>query len=118
MALTDNGNGSFTDTATGLLWQLEDDGVERNYQEARAYCKGLLLAGFSDWRLPTLSEFQALEKAAKLATFKVNTYYNENTDSDYWTATIGPQSNVAHIGDGTTMFLTNKYCVRAVRHPA
>jgi hypothetical protein len=115
MPLIDNGNGTFTDTATRLTWQSEDDGVERNHQEALASCRGLSLGGFSDWRLPTLSEFEGLTKAAKEAGFKVNTSYNRSTNADYWTATIGPQSNVAHIGDGTTMFLTNTYCVRAVR---
>jgi formylglycine-generating enzyme required for sulfatase activity len=115
MGLTHNGNGTFTDAATGLTWQSDDDGVERNYEEARTYCRALSLAGFSDWRLPTLSEFQSLTKAAKTADPKLNTYYNHDTGADYWTATVGPQSNVAHIGDGTTMFLTNTYCVRAVR---
>ncbi len=115
MTLTDNGNGTFTDTGTGLTWLSEDDQIKRNYEEARVYCKELSIAGFSDWRLPTLAEFETLTKAAKTANYKVNTYFNAETDADYWSASIGPESNVAHIGDGTTMFLTNRYCVRAVR---
>jgi formylglycine-generating enzyme required for sulfatase activity len=115
MALNENGDGTFTDTTTRLTWQNEDDGVERDFEEARAYCRRLSLGGFTGWRLPTLLEFQALTKEAKVASLKVNTYYNTETGADYWTATIGPQRNVAHIGDGTTMFLRNKYCVRAVR---
>ena len=33
MALADYGNGALTDTATCLMWQTEDDGVERDQSE-------------------------------------------------------------------------------------
>jgi hypothetical protein len=44
----DNGDGTVTDNLTGLMWQQEDSD-ENN-------CKDLELAGYSDWRLPTLKE--------------------------------------------------------------
>jgi hypothetical protein len=117
MALIDNRNGTLTDTATRLMWQSEDDGVERDQAEAFLYCQALSYGGFSDWRLPTLDEFTRLLSSAKEGGVvgSVNTVYNRTTDADYWTSTQGPQANVAYIADGTTMFKTNKYCVRAVR---
>src|SRR6266704_106782 len=114
--LVDNSDGTITDHATGLMWQKDDDGEERNWHEANAYCDSLSLAGFNDWRLPTLREFESLKETAKPAGLKVNTFYNLKTNADYWTASPGPQSNVAYIADGTTMFRTNEYCVRAVRN--
>jgi hypothetical protein len=117
MNLTNNGDTTLTDGATGLMWQAEDDGIERDQSEAFRYCHELRHSGFADWRLPTLEEFTRLLESAKESGIagNVNTVYNRATNADYWTSTQGPQSNVAFIAEGTTMFKTNKYCVRAVR---
>jgi len=115
--LTDNGDGTLTDHGVGLMWQKDDDGLRRTQQEALAYCASLSLGGFSDWRLPQLSEFQSLEKATSCAVTKVSSTYSQNGDV-YWTATDPPPSfpgNVAYAADGTTFYRTNKYYVRAVR---
>ena len=47
----DNGDGTVTDTITGLMWQ-KSDGGEMTIENARTYCSTLTLAGYSDWRLP------------------------------------------------------------------
>jgi formylglycine-generating enzyme required for sulfatase activity len=109
------GNGTFTDASSGLMWQKDDDGETRTKEEAVAYCRGLKLAGFADWRLPTLQEFQALARAASGNELGVVAHFSLSASDVYWTATPGPQSNVSHVADGTTMFNTNKYPVRAVR---
>jgi Protein of unknown function (DUF1566) len=113
--LTDIGNGALTDTGTGLMWQAEDDGVERNQEDAFIYCCELELAGYNDWRLPTLEEFETLASAARESAIQVNTTFSLATNRDYWTATQGPQADTAFIADGTTMFRTNQYLARAVR---
>ncbi|MBN2034530.1 MAG: DUF1566 domain-containing protein [Deltaproteobacteria bacterium] len=56
----DNGDGSVTNTSTGLVWQQADDGRERNWQEALSYCEDLELAGKTDWRLPNIRELQSI----------------------------------------------------------
>lgn len=56
----DNGDGTISDLATGLMWQTADDGVSRNWQEALAYAEGLDLAEKSDWRLPNAKELQSI----------------------------------------------------------
>ena len=56
----DNGDGTVTDLATGLMWQQADDGNARNWQEALAYADGLNLAGYDDWRLPSAKELQSI----------------------------------------------------------
>jgi hypothetical protein len=65
------------------MWQATDDGVERSQEEALIYCAELELAGFNDWRLPTLEEFELLGAAAKASNARVNTVSNVDTNRDY-----------------------------------
>lgn len=57
---TDNGDGTISDEATGLMWQKADDGKVRNWEEALAYAEGLEESGYSDWRLPNSKELHSL----------------------------------------------------------
>ncbi|MGI9159037.1 MAG: DUF1566 domain-containing protein [Saprospiraceae bacterium] len=50
-----NGDGTVTDTVTGLMWQ-QTDGGEMAYENAAIYCADLLLGAYTDWRLPTAQE--------------------------------------------------------------
>ena len=56
---TDNGDGTITDNVTGLMWQ--KDMVEKiTYDEATSKAKNMKLAGYSDWRVPTIKELYSL----------------------------------------------------------
>ena len=52
---TINGDGTVTDTVTGLMWQ-QTDGGEMTIENARIYVDSLTLGGHSDWRLPSAFE--------------------------------------------------------------
>ena len=56
----DNGDGTISDLATGLMWQQDDDGVARDWEGALAYSENLDLAGHEDWRLPNAKELQSI----------------------------------------------------------
>lgn len=56
----DNGDGTISDLATGLMWQKADDGNSRNWQESLAYAENLELANHNDWRLPNAKELQSI----------------------------------------------------------
>ena len=61
----DNGNGTVSDNATGLMWQQDTARDGGNYdamtwEEALAYCEALNLGGLTDWRLPTIKELRSL----------------------------------------------------------
>ncbi len=56
----DNGDGTVTDRATGLMWQKADSGQGMNWQQALDYAEKLALAGHDDWRLPNAKELQSL----------------------------------------------------------
>lgn len=55
----DNGDGTVTDLVTGLMWQ-EDPGEKMTYSQAVAGASSLDLAGYSDWRLPSIKELYSL----------------------------------------------------------
>lgn len=58
---TDNGDGTITDNNTGLMWQ-KDPGDKKTYTEAVAGLSSFRLAGYSDWRMPTIKELYSLIK--------------------------------------------------------
>ncbi len=56
----DNGDGTISDLATGLMWQKADDGKTRDWKDALKYAESLKLAGHDDWRLPNAKELQSI----------------------------------------------------------
>jgi hypothetical protein len=58
-AYRDNGDGTVTDLNTGLMWQ-RDPGEQVTYQQAISGASSLNLAGYDDWRLPTIKELYSL----------------------------------------------------------
>ena len=55
----DNGNGTVTDLVTGLVWQ-QDPGAKMTFAQAVAGASTFKLAGYTDWRLPTIKELYSL----------------------------------------------------------
>ncbi len=56
----DNGDGTVTDNATGLMWTQADSGSGMNWQDALAYAESLTTGGHTDWRLPNAKELQSI----------------------------------------------------------
>ncbi len=59
----DNGDGTVTDAATGLMWAQEDNGEAVSWEEALAWAErmnGESYLGCSDWRVPSVKEFQSI----------------------------------------------------------
>ena len=98
--LVDNGDGTITDKATGLIWQKTDSGKGLNWSQALKYAENLRLAGHDDWRLPNAKELQSIvdysrcpdvtNSAAIDPAFEVTPIKNEGGKVDYpfyWTGT-------------------------------
>ncbi|MCL4235813.1 MAG: DUF1566 domain-containing protein [Deltaproteobacteria bacterium] len=56
---TDNGDGTVTDNVTGLMWQ-QTPGDKMTWDEAANGADGFELAGYDDWRLPSIDELYSL----------------------------------------------------------
>ena len=55
-----NGDGTVTDTKTGLMWAAKDNGGLINWTDARSYCQSYSGGGHKDWRMPTSAELTSL----------------------------------------------------------
>ena len=53
-------NDTVLDTKTGLMWAARDDGTGMDEQNARAYFESYRGGGYSDWRMPTADELEAI----------------------------------------------------------
>ncbi len=64
MASSDQGGtqaqGFWTDPATNLMWAAKDNGKDVSWKKAKKYCRGLRLAGYSDWRLASIEELKGI----------------------------------------------------------
>jgi Protein of unknown function (DUF1566) len=52
--------GFWTDPSTGLMWAGRDNGRDVSWKGAVKYCRNFRLAGYSNWRLATLSELEGI----------------------------------------------------------
>ncbi len=57
---SDNGDGTITDLATGLMWMKADSEATMDWEEALAYAENKVYAGYHDWRLPNAKELQSI----------------------------------------------------------
>ena len=57
---TDNGYGTITDHATGLMWMQSDNAQAVKWQNALNYAENSQFAGYSDWRLPDTKELESI----------------------------------------------------------
>ncbi len=58
-AYKDNADGTVTDLNTGLIWQ-SDPGEKMTFRQAVAGASKCRVAGYTDWRLPTIKELYSL----------------------------------------------------------
>ena len=139
-AFTDNGNGTITDTTTGLVWDKCSRGQVWDNTTPPGTCTGAAsphdwaaaLAqataanaashrGQADWRLPNRTELESLVKINAVSPAIDGTYFPATPSNWYWTSTtFAPDPayawNVA-FNNGYTFAhnKTNTYHVRLVR---
>lgn len=94
-----NGNGTITDTVTGLMWQ-QVDGGEMTFDKAVTYASDLVLGGFSDWRMPTVLELHSILNHDKNNP-ALNTTYFTSPAAQYW------WSSQKQVNDAAKAWVTN-----------
>ncbi len=117
----DNGNGTVTDHATGLMWMQQDSGREMSWEDALSYAEGATHAGYDDWRLPNIKELQSIVdysrapdvtgSAAIDPLFQTSIILNEAGEQDFpyfWSSTTHldgpvPANKAAYIAFGRAL---------------
>jgi len=82
-----NGDGTTTDTVTGLMWQQDTPESGMDWQSALSYCAGIELAGHADWRLPTIKEIASLIDYGKTNPAIDVTFIGDTESDRYWSST-------------------------------
>ncbi len=119
----DNGDGTVTDEATGLMWSQEDSGEAMSWEDALAYAEDSTYAGYDDWRLPNIKELQSIADysgsfpAIDTSVFDLTEITNVVYDSEtgdviaeqvdypfYWSSTSNPIEGDGDDIDGGTVF--------------
>jgi hypothetical protein len=86
---SDNGDGTISDSSTGLMWQQGTAGrMMSSWEQALAYCENLNLGGHTDWRLPTIKEIHSLVDYSRYNPAVNTTYFLDTQPSSlYWSST-------------------------------
>ena len=124
---TNNGDGTITDNATGLMWASDGIGEGCNWGSLKFWAgaifwaEGLYFAGYTDWRLPNSQELYSIVDCSKFEP-SIDTNFFPNTKwKYYWSSTTDPHITDyalrVNFGYGTVSgyHKTSSYSVRAVR---
>lgn len=116
-SFVDNGNGTITDNATGLMWMQDDNASGISWEEALSYAEGKEFAGYSDWRLPDVKELQSIvdytrspttsNSAAINSLFHCTQITNEAGEVDYpyyWSSTT--HANWSQLSGGNASYVS------------
>lgn len=85
--LVDNGDGTVTDLATGLMWQQQMADNTMAWEEALTYCEELELAGHKDWRLPNINELQSIADYRTYDPAVDVAFFPDTQSESYWSST-------------------------------
>lgn len=83
----DNGNGTVTDSSTGLMWTLDANpaGREMLWYDAQSFVKkmnsGAGTHGYKDWRMPSIKELQGLVGVASATPLSLSAVKNVILDN-------------------------------------
>jgi hypothetical protein len=114
---------TMTDSVTGLVWELDPEGVEKARAAAVSYCETLDLAGQTDWRLPSRLEYVTVLDEGLPNGFAMPPGVPVTTTGPHWTSsptgTTAGASFVVHDGYGmwTVADDSTPMLARCVRGP-
>jgi hypothetical protein len=101
----DNGDGTVSDRATGLMWSQSDSGTGLNWQQALAWVQQLNeknFLGHNDWRLPDAKELQSIvdyTRRPAIAPVFQTSQLSDGESPFFWSSTThldGPPGRTAN----------------------
>jgi len=95
----DNGEGTVSDHATGLMWQQADSGSGMDWEDALAYAESSTLADYDDWRLPNVKELQSIVDYTRSPSAGDAANVGPAIDTDFF--------EISELPSGTTNYTTD-----------
>ena len=104
-ALTDNGNGTITDSQTGFIWQKCSRGLDTttcsgnpfnfrlNWSDAVSYCENLSLGNRNDWRLPNVIELWSITSLSSTSPAIDSSSFINTYSGVFWSSTTSHLDN-------------------------
>ena len=94
----DNSNGTISDLTTGLMWQKCQIGLSGsscdigsisglNWQDALFEASNNTLGGYSDWRVPNVSELESIIEMRCYNPAINSNFFPNTSDGMFWTST-------------------------------
>jgi hypothetical protein len=80
---TNNNDGTVTDNVTGLMWQRDAPSDRYLWTAVAPVCPALRIAGYSDWRLPTMVELLSIVDYTQSSP-AINSSAFPSTPADYF----------------------------------
>ena len=111
----DNGDGTFTDSLTSLVWQRIAYFDSITWEQALAYADTLSLGGHTDWRLPNIKELQSLTDPKLISPSVSVTAFPSIHIDKYWSSTTLP-NHTTWAWYLNTQFGITTYDAKSVRH--
>lgn len=90
----DNGNGTITDRATGLMWQKIASPDQITWEDSIIGAEALTLAGYTNWRLPNVLELLSIVLWTEFDPCINHTFFPQTLSDIYWTSTTFDGNNV------------------------
>lgn len=100
---TNNGNGTITDSQTGLMWKQCSEGQSGpdcsgtpsllRWAESRTTAADSEFADFDDWRLPTVDELEGLVETACQEPAINESVFAGTYSGGYWTSSSHPMDD-------------------------
>jgi hypothetical protein len=109
----DNGDGTVTDRATGLLWQKGGSLKPLAWRLAKSYVNNLnksRSAGYSDWRLPTIDELVSLIEKSDTGGLHIHSIFDRK-QKHCWSIDNGDKTSYPKISQTrwTVNFVRGRY---------
>jgi hypothetical protein len=101
----DNGDGTVSDTFTGLMWPKSAAVTALEWNEGKTHCQNLVLAGHSDWRLPNVQEIESLLDFSVVDTHR-DPIFTWST-ARYWTSTTFDDGASAYVVETANIAIWN-----------
>ncbi len=81
-----NGDGTVTDTWTGLMWQQVGSDSDMSWADALSDSEWMTLGGYADWRLPNIKELASIVDRGRYDPAIDETVFSGDLSIDYWSS--------------------------------